>query len=270
MAWCFSTPRTNKGGTRKDATLIVRVTPACSRRGPADADGRRRAGDHRNCWRGWADGCRARGCRDDVLRGDRRLMRDRHCGFDVVHLLSGTATLRSDWILAKLLGLSAVFPMLNAKAYQANAPLHTVMVEIWLYAVYPVAMLLICRFKDQAVAIAFTVIWLIGLAWCAVNPKYIIWWHNGSLLGFLAYWWIGAWLVGAGPAIIRRLMLLAIGFWVASSVLLMAQMTNALFVTEARKICFAIMVGIFITYLDRGEKRVPHMAGQLGMAGYSI
>jgi hypothetical protein len=36
------------------------------------------------------------------------------------------------------------------------------------------------------------VLWLAGLAWVSANPECTDWWHNGSLVGFLGYWWIGA------------------------------------------------------------------------------
>jgi len=48
--------------------------------------------------------------------------------------LSGTKEVDLRCVAAKLAGVSAFAPSLNLCTFQGNAPLHTVMVEMWLYA----------------------------------------------------------------------------------------------------------------------------------------
>ena len=60
---------------------------------------------------------------------------------DKARWLSATEFLASGDVLVKAAGLQAFTPSLFRAAFQGNAPLQTVAVELWLYALYPAVML---------------------------------------------------------------------------------------------------------------------------------
>ena len=179
----------------------------------------------------------------------------------------GDANISVGGIALKLIGVSAFVPSLNAVTYQGNGPLHTVMVECWLYVVYPLVMLFLIRGgRERMVWIALGAIWILGVLFCRGNPALTNWWHNGSLLGFLLYWWIGAWLVsGRLP---RHILAVAVGLWIALSLkLLITGPSSDLIFVEARKVVFALLIGAFIAAIDKPARLT---IGRLGCAGYSL
>ena len=166
----------------------------------------------------------------------------------------------------KLTGISAFVPTLNRATYQGNGPLHTVMVEIWLYAIYPVVILYLARGgRERNIWVALAAVWLAGVLVCGRHPALTNWWHNGSLFGFLLYWWIGAWFV-CGRLSRSTLSLVAV-VWTVLSVLLITTSFSDLMIVELRKLCFCVLVGAAIAGLDRPAS-LP--VGRLGQAGYSL
>lgn len=167
---------------------------------------------------------------------------------------------------AKLLGVSGFWAPWNAATYQGNAPLHTVMVEIWLYVVYALVILLLSRgLREPHLWGAFFTVWFAGVMYCRDNPDLTNWWHNGSVFGFLIYWWIGAWFVA--NRIPRKGVIGLLGVWLMLTFILRAGMTAELFVVEFRKLIFAAIAGTLIAQVDRP---VAWNLGVAGLAGYSL
>jgi peptidoglycan/LPS O-acetylase OafA/YrhL len=110
--------------------------------------------------------------------------------------LSGTEAVSAGCVAAKLTGISAFVPPLHDCAFQGNAPLSTVMVEIWLYVAYALGAALLLRgFRERALWGLVGAVYLSGFIFVASNADYLSWWSNGSFAGFLLYWWIGAGIV---------------------------------------------------------------------------
>lgn len=189
----------------------------------------------------------------------------------VTMALSGTIALDPALLVAKLTGLSALLPALNALTYQGNAPLHTVMVEILLYAVYPVGMLFILRGWSTAWWIALGIIHLTGTVACSQSATLTNWWHNGSLAGFLIYWWIGALAISARDHRVFPVVVKAAGvIFVVMTIAIMAKLTRDLIVVEMKKVAFAVLVAALIGALDDGRISVGRITAWLGSAGYSL
>ena len=182
-----------------------------------------------------------------------------------------------DGLAAKLTGSAAFIPSQYPSSYLGNPILATVMVEIWLYVFYAAAILLLLRtgIRERWLWAGIAVAWIAGVVW--VNGHYgdWAWWHNGSLIGFLPYWWFGAKLNDPTFAsAMRRLLPLALVGWIVLTILLLNDATSSIFAIDARLLLLALVIGNLIVFLDsevreRSERflRVP---GRLGLAGYSI
>lgn len=183
---------------------------------------------------------------------------------ELTQRLSGTSSLTLSTILLRLSGISAFIPQLNPITYAGNAPLHTVMVEIWLYVVYPIVLLLMLRYGESRVYVGLACIWLTGALICSGNGALTNWWHNGSVFGFLPYWWIGASCISA--KLDRRLALTAGALWLVLTVIA----PRHLLLVEAHKACLAVLAGMAIAALDRKRTYVPEILSWSGKAGYSL
>jgi len=185
---------------------------------------------------------------------------------DMTQTLSGTNHLSLGYIMAKLVGISDIIPSMHTYTFQGNAPLHTVMVEIWLYVLYPILIVLIAqKYSERLMWILIIVVWGLGVLLISINPNLSGWWNNGSILGFLLYWWIGAKFVDTDffPKIFkyRYVMLLA---WFLSITI------HIPFIVELRKVIFALLFGIIITLCDKHATRWRFGFDKIGKAGYSV
>jgi peptidoglycan/LPS O-acetylase OafA/YrhL len=183
------------------------------------------------------------------------------------HVLTGTPEITVSGLALKLTALSAIVPSAFQPSFQGNAPLVTVAAEMWLYAFYA---LMITR--PRALWVIVGVAWITGIAWVSRHPEYVAWWHIGSLPGFLPYWWLGALFVNPDFILRRRPPLLwatAAGF-VVLTVILDRTGTASLWVLEARKVTFAILVGGATVALDGLQHRVLAAGSLVGRASYSI
>jgi peptidoglycan/LPS O-acetylase OafA/YrhL len=201
---------------------------------------------------------------------------------DVGKSLVTTSGISSNCVVPKLTGTGVFNPADHACTTQGNFPLQTVIVEIWLYIVYAaVAVLLLRRFlSDRMLAIGVLLAWIGGMVWVNSHPGDATWWHNGSLLGFLAFWWIGAKFTD--PVFARRVLRLlpvVLAGWLALTIVLMhtgnyadanPASTASIFLVEARKMLFALVVGVVIVAVDGLAVRQIELPGRLGQAGYSI
>lgn len=190
----------------------------------------------------------------------------------IIRLLSGTEAIDAGCVAAKLIGISAILPPLHTCTFQGNAPLSTVMVEIWLYAAYPLLLLgLSVRRGDVSLWQVVGGIWLLGVLAITLMPALRPWWHNGSLPGFLLYWWIGA--IAVHPEFAGRLRLFAwpiLAAWLLLSIPLATGLIKAAPLVEIRKVLFALLIAIAIVRLDGARAKWLAWLAPLGLAGYSL
>ncbi|HTB80535.1 MAG TPA: acyltransferase [Opitutaceae bacterium] len=178
-------------------------------------------------------------------------------------------------LLLKLTCLSAWFQRAWFITRQGNDPLMTVAVEIWLYIIYAVVFILSLHTGRSRTALA-----ALGAIWVVASlyvykflgmPFMGQWWEEGSVLGFLPYWWIGALCINEGLAsFISRWFIPLILLWIVLTCLLAFGYSSWFFIIQARKIIFALVLGLFIRHIDRPGATPLVGLGFLGTAGYSI
>lgn len=177
------------------------------------------------------------------------------------------------WCLAaKLVGLPAWAPTLFKCSFAGNAPLNTVTAEIGLYALYPALLLGVgSRFGERGIWLVVAAVWSLGTAMVTAIPAAAPWWHNGSTLGFLAYWWIGAKMLDpAFTASVRKALSPIILGWLSLTLLLMiGQWAGTPVLVEMRKLLFCLLVGVVIASIDRSGQP-GGVLSWVGQRGYSL
>lgn len=190
--------------------------------------------------------------------------------------LTGTNAIASAGLLIKLSGASVFLPSLHQSSFQGNAPMTTVIVEIWLYALYALcAMLFLRRVSALWFWRGLSAFWLAVLLIIQFYPGYVGWWHNGSLVGFALYWWIGAACVDPRTtSLIARHGKKLVIIWLTLTVLFMVSrltIHNDFFLlAELRKVIFALGFGWITATNDRRQNTVFTSLAPLGRAGYSL
>ena len=190
--------------------------------------------------------------------------------------LSGTDGSSFARVLAKMLALPALYPGAYRCAYLGNAPLATVMVEIVLYVIYGAAFAgLVWRGQAKIIWLACGALFLasLGLFAHGVTSGFYDWWQNGSVLGFLPYWWLGVAFVNPRFARVAAAKLpLVIASWLVLTAVLMWLPTSpvALGIAEIRKLFFACGVGVLVYAADRTPLFRFGVSALVGRAGYSI
>jgi peptidoglycan/LPS O-acetylase OafA/YrhL len=190
--------------------------------------------------------------------------------------LSGTQEIAGSCVAAKILVLSAFYPGFHECAFLGNAPLATVLVEIVLYVLYAATFAgLIWRGREPIVWLGGAALFLGTEAMLArgVSPGFYAWWQNGSIFGFLPYWWLGVAFVNPAfaRACARKLWLIALAWGVLTAmILLMSRLPAPLAVAEARKLCFALGVGVAIYAIDNVRLKGLGGLSLIGRAGYGL
>lgn len=150
----------------------------------------------------------------------------------------------------------------NVCGHLGNAPLATVMVEVALYAAYP--LILFAPLSDGARAALIGVTFGIGFVLTGATPGMEWWWHNFSLVNFLLFWWIGAWFADLRrPKPTRGILLAIAACWAACTVI--SLLAPNLPAAELRKIATAILFAA----LDTPAITSPSLAA-MGRTGYSL
>ena len=187
-----------------------------------------------------------------------------------------TATTNIAWpgILSKLTGISVFYAPLHMGSFQGNAPLVTVMVEIWLYVLYALVIVYLRNGGRQKIALGIiAAIFLIALTFVAKQPLLMNWWNNGSLFSFALYWWIGALFVRDNP-IPRKFVAGIFTIWLMLTLFFVSGNVGSGvfmgFLTEFRKILLAVLFGILIFRIDHSDHGWYAAGSRVGVAGYSI
>jgi peptidoglycan/LPS O-acetylase OafA/YrhL len=187
-------------------------------------------------------------------------------------ILTGTSRISLPALLGKLVGVSVFYPPWHLATCLGNAPLHTVMVEMWLYVLYPLAIVqLAARWSERALWSGLFLVWLGGILLITRWPGLAGWWHHGSLAGFVLYWWIGAKCVDLTfVARVQRLAVPLLAVWAGLTLLLLWPGIGGAPVVELRKLVFACLVGVAVARID--DKALPGLGwlDPAGKAGYSL
>lgn len=186
--------------------------------------------------------------------------------------LTGTSEIDPICVAQRLLALQALFPSMaqGACRFIGNGPINTVMVEITLYATYPLLWLMIGqRHSKKLMWGLISVVWSIGTVIVTFYAELRWWWNNASLLGFLPYWWIG--VAALHSSFANRLRRHAKYIWIAFVITIIGATLASppVLVVEIRKILLALATVLVILHLDRPHIRAPLLA-PIGRAGYSI
>lgn len=184
--------------------------------------------------------------------------------------LTSTDAISLPCLAAKAFGITAFTPTIDKCAYQGNAPLRTVAVEMWLYVLYPLVLLTMLRIRQTTLILCGGAIVVVVALIVSAYPWMTMWWHNDSIFGYVAYWWIGA--AALHPIFsksIRRRFLLWMAALAILTALLYLGLTRNLFVVEAKKLAFAVVFATALPSLDRFQKGAK-WTEMFGRAGYSI
>jgi len=188
----------------------------------------------------------------------------------LANTLLGTQEISLYCVLAKITGVSSFIPSLHTCSFQGNAPLTTAMVEIWLYVFY--AVVVYCVLKGvfhRKILYLMIVVWLTSFGYVLLNPEYIGWWHNGSVVSFSLYWWIGA-AISEYPPNNKGVTIFNYRiFVVAASVFVVVGSLSAnLPFVELKKIGIAVFLAVVIRHVDNGWR--SNLLARAGQAGYDI
>lgn len=186
--------------------------------------------------------------------------------------LSGTREISTRCLAAKLTGISVLLPRFHECSFEGNAPLTTVMVEIWLYALYAIVVFALLRpGKERAFWSWLLPLWALGVFYAYHHPHLLSWWHNGSLLGFAVYWWLGAKFVSPDfCALIKKWRWLVAFAWLMLTACLFFKKPDWPLLVEVRKCAFAMLIGSFVAEIDAMRLQFTRLATGIGRAGYSL
>jgi peptidoglycan/LPS O-acetylase OafA/YrhL len=176
-------------------------------------------------------------------------------------------------LLAKYSLVSAWVPTFYQCQEIDNGPLITVMVEIVLYALYVVFFwLFVWRGRERWIWVLCASSWFAALTsslFSSSYPNQYSWFQNGSIFGFLPYWWLGvAFLNPKIAAAARRYSLPLLLAWCAMTVLTLYE--PSVFVGEIRKLVFTCGIGLIICWLETTRVRRENPLSVIGRAGYSL
>lgn len=190
---------------------------------------------------------------------------------DSVFSVSGTKELAFENMLRKLLTTEVLNPQDYFLSIQGNGPLQTVAAEMWLYALYPIALWVITRMSDLT--------WWIIVAICMIStacintfiPEWRPWSFNASLIGFMTSWWIGLKFTDKkfANSICRSIMVPA-GIWIGLTLIQNDTQQFDQLLTIVRQIMLSLCFGCLIASIDKETAEFNIPLGSVGSAGYSI
>lgn len=182
--------------------------------------------------------------------------------------LTGTQSITTWCLFVKITGLSSFIPSLHYCSFQGNAPLTTAMVEIWLYVSYGVVVWCVAHgFQQRSIFFGFIILWLGTIFYVQSNQEVHGWWHNGSVVSFALYWWLGTFFAEFEPKK-KTVFVLRISS-IAVFLVVIGELGSGLVQVELGKIGLATFFGIAIQWLDHSW-RGTHLLTKAGQAGYDI
>lgn len=153
-------------------------------------------------------------------------------------------------LIYKFSGIFAFFPKhYSSLAYQANAPLVTCIVEVWLYISYAVIAKIVLARGDRFLWVTLACVASIGIVFCTIFPKWQNWWHNGSFFGFLIYWWIGVYSLNKANTFFNKFKTFMF-LYVLLSLILLFLCPKIFILVEARKILLALLVASLLRWIS--------------------
>lgn len=196
-------------------------------------------------------------------------------GSEKIQAVTGTKNIEISGIFFKSLALHSFFPYKFSSVYQGNGPLITAGVECWLYATYPIAFYIIQKYGQRKFWCWLIFLTIVGAIAYQIKPSLSSWWHNGSLWGFLIYWYIGVAAVGEEFLPKKRIPTLIYAYMALTFFLIFVTSKISIFI-ELRKCIFSLLFAYFLSRIDRKttgrslstlfEKATSNIFG----SGYSI
>jgi peptidoglycan/LPS O-acetylase OafA/YrhL len=184
---------------------------------------------------------------------------------------SGTYELTLENMLRKLLTTETVNPLDYYPSIQGNGPLQTVAVEMWLYAVYPLALIVVGRLSDWTWWTVVVACWVASVGINTFMPEWRYWSFNASLIGFIPFWWIG--LKFTDPHFARfmgRIVILPVAAWLVITLFQKDLGPYTQLFAAIRQVMFALCFGCLISFIDKARSTSSNPLGVVGSAGYSI
>ncbi|SEA62999.1 Peptidoglycan/LPS O-acetylase OafA/YrhL, contains acyltransferase and SGNH-hydrolase domains [Paraburkholderia sartisoli] len=185
--------------------------------------------------------------------------------------VSGTFSISAVHVVEKLVALEAINPNGYFSSIQGNGPLQTVAVEMWLYAAYPAALLLIDRWSERAWWLLMFICWSASIAINTYVPEWRPWSYNSSLIAFLPFWWLGAKFADKRfAAKLKRFIVAPALVWLLISFDHAWGGQVAQLLAAIRQVAFAMCFACLVSSLDALRNTPDNAVSELGAAGYSI
>jgi peptidoglycan/LPS O-acetylase OafA/YrhL len=185
--------------------------------------------------------------------------------------VTGTQSLSIIHIIGKLFAVEAVNPLTFFPSIQGNGPLQTVAVEMWLYAVYPLALLFMSRWSERAWWGVMVVCWLASVAITTHVPDWRYWSYNASVIAFLPFWWIGAKFTDSRFASrMRRFVVIPALIWLVLTLSLPFGEHVAQLLAGVRQMAFAVCFACLVSAIDEHRNARGNIFSGLGSGAYSI
>lgn len=172
----------------------------------------------------------------------------------------------------RLTGVNVLFPYEYTHTYLGNAILITVLVELYLYLLYP----LLVRLDKNGGYYIFGIVALWVVSWLySIKMDYTIWWQNASLIMFLPLFIIGMIANHDFFTYCKRnniIVLFLIVLFFFSYYLLVG--TKLPIIAEVRKLILAMLFAFVIRFIDVNKTKPGNYRGfgiyDLGQISYSI
>lgn len=186
-------------------------------------------------------------------------------------LYGSPADVHADCLAAEFFFYTVLTPAYYGCADVGNGPLGTVAVEVVLYALYALFFWLFVWRKAERWIWFLCALSFIGLLTSALMatsyPNQYVWWQNGSVFGFLPYWWLGAAFINPAVAgTIRRFLWPLLVAWACLTAVVVLLEPSA-FVGEIRKLVFGCCIGLLVCWLETAAIARNNPAATIGRAG---
>ena len=159
-------------------------------------------------------------------------------------------------IVLRISGINALIPFGYERTYLGNAPLTTVLVEVYLYLLYPVILYL--DSKGRIIwKIVYVILWSMSLYVVIISDNFFLWWENSAFFSFFPFWYIGALantrnkknsLGNCYVCLFYIILFIPFQIGISRSVLIL--------LSEIRKIIFAIIWARVIRWIDNNFKSI--------------